>query len=320
MSRTVLVTGAEGYVGHLLVRALANGEGGLEVVATDVRLPPPGRRLPGVTYERLDVTRPGAGALMKAHRVDAVVHLAAVVTPKKGDGEALLYKVDVEGTRNIVEGALEAGVDHIVVTSSGAAYGYHADNPVPLSEYDALRGNDSFPYAKHKRLVEELLAEYRRSHPELLQLILRPGTILGATTHNQITALFEKPWVMGLGDVDSPFVVIWDEDVVGAILWGLTGRRAGIYNLAGDGVLTLREMAGIMNKPFVPLPSRAVERALSVLGPLGVSQYGPEQVDFLRYRPVLDNRRLKEEFGYVPKKTSREAFLAYLGRGGRGQA
>ena len=139
MSRTVLVTGAEGYVGRLLVRALANGEGGLEVVATDVRLPPPGRRLPGVTYERLDVTRPGAGALMKAHGVDAVVHLAAVVTPRKGDGEALLYKVDVEGTRNIVEGALEAGVDHIVVTSSGAAYGYHADNPVPLSEYDPLR-------------------------------------------------------------------------------------------------------------------------------------------------------------------------------------
>ena len=39
-----------------------------------------------------------------------------------------------------------------------------------------------------------------------------------------------------------------------------------------------------------------------------LTQYGPEQVDFLRYRPVLVNRRLKEEFGYVPRKTSAEVF------------
>lgn len=317
--RTVMVTGADGYVGRLLVRALAQGEGGApRVLATDIRLPSVGRRLPGVEYAVLDVTKPEVGRLMKQHGVNAVVHLAAVVTPKKGDAEALLHAVDVEGTRHVLDGCLEAGVDHFVVTSSGAAYGYHPDNPVPLSEEDPLRGNDTFPYSKHKRIVEEMLAEYRERHRELRQLVLRPGTILGRTTNNQITALFDKPWVMGLGDVDSPFVVIWDEDVVGAILRGLEGRREGIFNLAGDGVLTLRQMADIMNKPYLPLPSKAVERALSVLGPLGVSQYGPEQVDFLRYRPVLDNRRLKEDFGYVPKKTSREAFCAYLeGRGAR---
>jgi UDP-glucose 4-epimerase len=320
MRRTVMVTGADGYVGRLLVRALAQGEGGApRVLATDLRLPPVGRRLPGVDYAVLDVTDPTqAGALMKAHGVSAVVHLAAVVTPKKGDAEALLHRVDVEGTRHVLEGCVQAGVDHLVVTSSGAAYGYHADNPIPLTEDARLRGNDSFPYSKHKRIVEELLADYRAAHPGLAQLVLRPGTILGRTTRNQITALFEKPWVLGLDDADSPFVVIWDEDVVGAILWGLEGRRAGLYNLAGDGWLTLREMAAMMKKPYVPLPSRALETALSLLSPLGLTQYGPEQVDFLRYRPVLDNRRLKEDFGYVPRKTSREAFEHYLG--GRGAA
>jgi superfamily I DNA/RNA helicase len=47
---------------------------------------------------------------------------------------------------------------------------------------------------------------------------------------------------------------------------------------------------------------------LAVLKKLHLTQYGPEQVDFLRYRPVLDNRRLKQEFGYVPRKTSSEVF------------
>lgn len=314
---TIMVTGADGYVGRLLVRALANrGGAGPRVLATDLRLPPAGRRLPGVMYETLDVTQPGAGDLMRRHEVGAVVHLAAVVTPKKGAAEAQLFRVDVQGTQHILDGCVEAGVAQLIVTSSGAAYGYHADNPVPLSETDPLRGNRSFPYAHHKKLVEEMLAEYRATHPSLRQLVLRPGTILGRSTKNQITALFERPWVMGLAGSETPFVIIWDEDVVGAILWGLDGQRAGIYNLAGDGVLTLREMAKMMKKPFVPLPAKAVERALGLLNPMGLSQYGPEQVDFLRYRPVLGNRRLKEEFGYAPHKTSREAFELYLGRHG----
>ena len=57
-----------------------------------------------------------------------------------------------------------------------------------------------------------------------------------------------------------------------------------------------------------PASSTDAPRALSVLHPLGLSQYGPEQVNFLRYRPVLDNRRLKEVFGYVPRLTSAEVF------------
>jgi UDP-glucose 4-epimerase len=44
---------------------------------------------------------------------------------------------------------------------------------------------------------------------------------------------------------------------------------------------------------------------------LGVTDNGPEGVAFLRYRPVLSNRRLKEEYGYTPQLTSREAFELY---------
>ena len=48
--------------------------------------------------------------------------------------------------------------------------------------------------------------------------------------------------------------------------------------------------------------------ALRVLKALGLTQYGPEQLDFLRYRPVLANRRLKDVFGYVPRLSSADVF------------
>jgi UDP-glucose 4-epimerase len=316
---SVLITGASGYLGRLVVTALANGEGEQRrVVATDVTLPPPGKRLPGVIYETLDVRAPGAGALMARHRVEAVVHLAAIVTPGKGADRDLLYDVDVRGTENVIEGCLQAGARQLIVTSSGAAYGYHRDNPVPLDEHDPLRGNESFAYSHHKRLVEQLLARHRDEHPELAQLVLRVGTILGRTTRNQISALFERPFVLGLSGSESPFVVIWDEDVVAVILGGLRHGWRGIYNLAGDGSLSLREMAAMMGKPYVVVPSRLVERALAVLHALGLSGIGPEQVDFLRYRPVLSNRRLKQELGFIPRKTSRQAFEIFLEARGLG--
>ena len=51
--------------------------------------------------------------------------------------------------------------------------------------------------------------------------------------------------------------------------------------------------------------------ALALLKPLGLTQYGPEQLDFLRYRPVLLNTRLKTVFGYVPRLTSSQVFDLY---------
>ena len=311
--RSVLVTGAGGYLGRLLVAALAREPGALEtIVATDLRLPEPDARLLGVTYEIADVRKTDLADAFRRHQTDVCAHLAAIVTPGPGDTRQHEYEVDVVGSRRVLEACVATGVAKLMYTSSGAAYGYHADNPEWLDENDALRGNPEFAYSDHKRQVEELLARFRTDHPELLQLVFRPGTILGARAQNQITALFDGRFVLGLRGTESPFVFIWDEDVVGAIAKGICDGGAGVYNLAGDGKLAMREIARILGKPYLELPPALVAAALAVAKPLGLSRHGPEQVRFLMYRPVLANRRLREEFGYRPRKTTREVFDFFL--------
>ena len=157
-----------------------------------------------------------------------------------------------------------------------------------------------------------MLQRYQREHPELEQLILRPGTVLGAGVSNQITAIFERPFILGLRNVDSPFVFIWDEDVAAIIVEGVYGPQSGAYNLAGDGALTLQEVARRVGKPFVGVPVPVITGALSVLHRFKLSQYGPEQVCFLQYRPVLANDKLKRDFPGLPRKSSREVFELYL--------
>jgi UDP-glucose 4-epimerase len=308
---SVLVTGAAGYLGTVVVRRLA-AHGSRRVVALDVRQP--SADLPaGVTFLEADVRAADLLALVREHEVDTIVHLASVVDRPRGMSAATARDIDVGGTRRVLTACVEGGVEQLVVTSSGAAYGYHADTPAWIEEDCPLRGAGPFEYALNKRLVEQDLACWRREHPQLKQLVFRPGTVLGAGVRNQISNLFERSCVVGLRGTASPFVFVWDEDVAACIELGVEERREGIYNLAGDGVLTLRDIAAKIGKPYVPLPARAVRLGLGALRRLGLSRYGPEQVAFLEHRPVLSNQRLKREFGYTPHLSSLEAFELYWG-------
>jgi UDP-glucose 4-epimerase len=306
---TVLITGAAGYLGSQLLAVLAADESFVgRIVAMDVRDVPADRQLPGVDYCRCDVRSAKLAELFKSKAPGIVVHLASIVTPGKDSNRDFEYSVDVFGTENVLKASLAAGAEKIIVTSSGAAYGYYPDNPALIPEDWPVRGNEAFAYAYHKRLVEEMLARWRKTHPELKQVVLRVGTILGDTVRNQITDLFEKPRLIAIKGSASPFVFIWDRDVAGSILHAITTDKTGIYNVAGDGALTVPEIAARLGKSCVVLPAWLLQTALAVLKRLRLTQYGSEQVDFLRYRPVLDNRRLKEEFGYVPRLTSSEVF------------
>ncbi len=306
---SVLVTGGAGYLGGIVAETLASES--LEIIALDRRKPALDKRLESVTYLLSDIRSPDLADVFREHAVETVVHLAAIVEPGKMTREEQ-YDIDVLGAKNVLDACVETGIRKIIISSSGAAYGYHADNPAWLTESDALRGNQTFPYAHHKRLVEEMLADYRREHPALKQVIFRIGTILGATVNNQITALFDKPFVLGIKGSHSPFVFIWDSDVAGAVRHAVFSERTGAFNLAGDGAVSLPEIAEILGKKLVSLPPALVKTALAAFKKLHLTRYGPEQMDFIRFRPVLDNARLKKEFGYIPQKTSREVFEFFL--------
>lgn len=297
----ILITGAAGMVGRALVGALA----GDDVIATDLdraMLPP------DATFRPMDVTGSDPDTVIGTARPDVVVHLASIVTPPPGMTRAQAFAVDVTGTRNVVAACVAHGVKRLVVTSSGAAYGYHADNPVPLTEDAPCRGNPEFAYADHKRQVEDILADARRDHPALEQVVLRVGTVLGAGTDNQITALFRRKRLLAIRNCDSPFVFIWTRDLARIVERAATTGPAGIYNVAGDGWLSVDDLAQTLGKPVLRLPAWTLKTALAIAHPLGLSQYGPEQVRFLQYRPVLDNTRLKRVFGYTPELTSAQVF------------
>lgn len=310
--KRVFVTGGNGFLGHSVVRGLAEAKDRVElVVSGDLSHPTGERRVDGVDYVVADVTDPASvSGPIGEHGIDTVVHLAAIVNPGNLSTEQE-FAVDVTGSKNVFDSCLAHGVKRVVVSSSGAAYGYHVDSPTWLTEEDPVRGTETFPYSLHKRLVEEQLAALRESNPELEQVVLRIGTILGETVDNQITDLFRAKRPLKIRGSESPFVFIWDQDVVGVMLQAVLGDKTGIFNVAGDGAMTIDEIAAELGKKPRAVPVGALKTGLRVGHLLHLTPHGPDQTDFLAYRPVLDNRKLKEEFGYTPKFTTREAFHAW---------
>ena len=315
MNGAVLVTGAAGFIGKSLIAELARLNTNSEIVALDMREVLAAERLPNVTYLTGDVRDPELRDMFQDCRPQTVVHLASVVAV--GGDPQRDWEIDVLGTKNVLQAAVDAGVEHLIVTSSGSAYGYHADNPVPLHETDPLRGNADFPYARNKREVEEMLMEWQELYPDLQQTVFRPCTVLGPTTNNQITAIFERPIVMGVSGTATPFSLIADSDVVDALVQAVQQPKAGIYNLAGDGTLSLREIAELNHRPYVSIPPSLLKSALWLLHLLRITKLGPGHAKFIQYRPVLSNEKLKSEFGFTPRYDARKVFERY--RDGRAE-
>ena len=158
--KNILITGACGYVGRLLIQALQDVKfKNYRIYMLDVTANPNLPETERLVYLQNDIRDPGLEALMEGKRIDTVVHLASIVNPIPGQNEEFAYSVDVDGTRNLLEACVSLGVKQFIVTSSGAAYGYHADSPEWIREEDPLRGNDEFAYSRHKRLVEEMLRD-----------------------------------------------------------------------------------------------------------------------------------------------------------------
>src|SRR6478735_2259161 len=112
----VLVTGGSGFLGRSVVAGLTAA--GHEVVSADLRPP----------AVVMDVTdRAQVDQVIGAARPEVVVHLASIVTPGPGSTRGLESAVDVDGTRHVLAACVAHGVRRVVVSSSGAAYGYHPD-------------------------------------------------------------------------------------------------------------------------------------------------------------------------------------------------
>ena len=247
---TVAVTGPTGEVGKSLIDALeASAEVGAVRGMARSAFDPIGAGWSKATYQRGDILDRGHLAELFAG-ADVAVHLAFAIF---GDREET-RRINLEGSRNVFEAAVEAGVGRLVYASSVAAYGFHPDNPQPLTEETPALGSPRFYYSAQKAELEEALDEILAGS-ELDAYVFRPSIVAGP----RATMLIEQtvgaarlgdpapllrrhvldriPLLRPiLPDAGVPLQLVHHDDVASALAAAVEGKgEPGAYNLAGEG-------------------------------------------------------------------------------------
>jgi len=301
-----VVTGGSGYIGSRLVDRLVRREDTERVAICDVR--PPRSYRPKAEYRELDVRDAGrVRELLRAERPDAVVHLAFVLNPIHD--ERKMYEIDVGGTANVLDAAAATDVGQVLVTSSATAYGAFADNPVPLTEDDPVRGVPDFEYARDKAESDRLCQLWALRHPERTMTIVRPCIVFGPTVDNYILRLWIKqPFQADLGGPDVPIQFVHEDDVVDALTRLLEGRHGGAFNLAGEGTMTLRECADRIGLKRRRVPLALYWRLASALWRLHLAETPAGNLHFALHPWVVSTDKLTSTLDWTPRHTTRDTF------------
>src|SRR3954452_10636151 len=179
MALTVAVTGPTGTFGHGLVPLLEEDDRVGRVIGIARRpFDPAQQGWSKMTYRQGDVRE--EAALREAFDgADVVVHLAFLIA---GGARETTQAINVEGTLNAFRAAAAAGVKRFVYASSVAAYGFHRDNPVGMTEDWPVRPAERLFYSQEKAELEGLLQSESEAHPALALYLLRPPVVLGPHT------------------------------------------------------------------------------------------------------------------------------------------
>ena len=301
-----LITGGSGYIGSRLVERLGERQDTERILICDVR--PPRVFRPKVHYQELDV-RDAARVreVVSSERPDVLVHLAFILNPMHD--EAAMYEIDVGGTHNVLEAASSAGVGQVLVTSSSTAYGAFPDNPVPMTEDQPVRGMPQFEYARDKAESDRLCQLWALRHPDRVMTIVRPCIVFGPSVDNYLLRLWTKqPFQADFGLPDPGIQFVHEDDVVEAISVLLTGRHAGAFNVAGDGVMPTSECAEIIGLKRRRMPLPVMRRLAGAMWKLRQSETHAGSLDFAIHPWLVSNEKLKRETGWEPRYSSRETF------------
>jgi UDP-glucose 4-epimerase len=321
MALTVAVTGPTGEIGISAVEALEQSAE-VDRILGMARRPfdPAAQGWTKSEYRQGDILDRRAVDALVAD-ADVVIHLAFIVMGSREESA----RVNLAGTRNVFEATVAADRPRrLVYTSSVAAYGYHYDNPVPITEDVPTRGSPEHYYSEQKAACEALL-DGIVAGSSLEVSVLRPCIVAGpkalalaeAMPWNQLPGpvrkitqalpLLKPPFP----DPGTPLQLVHHDDVAAAIVLAATSSAPpGAYNIAADGVLSMSQVAEALGARPLPVPQVAMAATSAVVARL---PFVPTVVEWLhagRTSLVMDTSKAKSQLGWTPKYTAAETLSA----------
>lgn len=315
----VLVTGVAGELGSRLLARLGNNPDLERVIGVDTAQPRPEilRRAGHAEFVRADIRNPLIAKIISSAKVDTVVHASTHAHPAGPSRRGAVKEVNVIGTMRLLAACQKSPlVRKLVVKSSAAVYGAGARSPAVFGEDAELGPTSPSGYAKDAVEMEGYVRGLSRRRPDITVTMGRFANIVGPDVDTVLTRYFALPVVPTVLGFDSRLQMLHSSDALAALEIATLEDKPGVYNIAADGVLTLTQAIRRAGRIELPLPRSMLPSVGTVLRSARIVDFSADQVSLLNFGRVVDTTRLKKDFGYTPRWSTRDAFDDYLtGRG-----
>jgi UDP-glucose 4-epimerase len=307
MANVVLITGVSRHLGGVFARQISQDESVSRVIGVDV-VPPP-HDVARAEFVRADIRSPMIGRIIADAGVDTVVHMSVIATPLHAGGRVPQKEINVIGTMQLLAACQKSpSLQRLVVKSSSAVYGSSPRDPALFTEDMAAKVLPRTGYGKDSVEVEGYVRGFARRRPDVDIAILRFANVIGPEIRTALTDYFSLPVVPVPFGFDARMQFVHEDDCIAALHLATTGGPVGTVNIAGDGVITVNQAAGMTGRPVVPLPRPAAGAMNQLLRSAGLIDLPHDQLTFLTYGRGLDTRRMRDVMGFEPRFTTREAF------------
>jgi nucleoside-diphosphate-sugar epimerase len=310
---TIGVTGAAGIIGGALIERLSHHSVSFKVVALDtVR-----RHAPGVTWRVADVRDPALASRLAG--VDVLVHLATdrTQTTPLEDRRA----VNVRGTEVLLDTAIAAGVERVVLLTSAMVYGAHPANAVPLEEDAPLLGEPLDGLVGDWVAMEAAAMRRTTGDRPLEVTVVRPASLVGPAPDALLPGLFEAVRLLGIREARCHWQFCHLDDLLDALVAAALGEVSGAVTVGCAGWLSRVEVEAIAGMRSVVLPSSVAFATAERLHRVRALASPASDLLYLVHPWVVGSQRLRES-GWSPRWSNEAALREHLrllgDRAGRG--
>lgn len=291
--KNILIIGAAGGLAQITSRLLLQANPNYKIVGVDMR---DTSKLPeqnGIIYKRMKYNRGNFENLFRDYQFDMVYHLGRL-SHSSNSQESIARRLDlsVMGTSRILDLALKFNVKKMVILSTHHVYGAFPDNSVFIPEEAPLRASIKYPELRDVVEMDQICTNWMwKNQKTISTIVLRPCNIIGSQINNTMSKYLLNPYSPYPIDFNPKFQFIHEFDMANVLLHCVEKVPMGIFNVATDEFMSIREAFKTVGGKGIPFPMTIGSFLAKAFG---IPSY---LIDYLCYSCLIDNSELKKHLG-----------------------
>ncbi|PIP94926.1 MAG: hypothetical protein COW00_14225 [Bdellovibrio sp. CG12_big_fil_rev_8_21_14_0_65_39_13] len=291
--KSALIIGMAGGLARITATLLTREFPNMKITGVDSRPIKEPLKNSNIRYLQFRYSRSHFEKLFRDQSFDVVLHLARMSHSDTSNNLSQRLETNITSTNRILDLSLKFGTKKIVVLSTFHVYGALSDNPVFISEESPLKASIKYPELRDVVEMDQLASSWMwKNQNHIETVILRPCNIIGPQIRNTMTQYLSSPYAPVCSDFNPMFQFIHEYDMSRAIVAAIKKLPVGIYNVAPDDVISLKEARKVLQVPNIQLPSFVLEGGVRLLSNAFWS-FPRYLIDYIKFASIIDNSAFK---------------------------